>query len=91
MSKMTFETAHDAALYAAAFAHAFEYAMDGMAIMQQRGRMSVNDRRGALRHFAREHLAKVDAEDTCVLHVPHLENFVIGYDKSGVFYARPKP
>jgi hypothetical protein len=90
MSKMTFDNAHDAALYAAAFQHAAEYMMDAMAEMQQRGRLRAVEQRGALRHFARTQLAKVDAEDPCKLEIPHLEDWHIGYDRQGRFYAKPK-
>lgn len=90
MSTITFRTPEQAALYAAGFQHAMEYACDAWELMQHRGRMSVNDRRASLRHFAREYLAQVNPDDPCQLEVPHLEHFEIGYDKDGVFYAKPK-
>ena len=90
MSTMTFDNAHDAAMYRAGFQHAMEYACDAWELMQHRGRMSVNDRRASLRHFAREYLAKVDEHNPCVLSIPHLEHFEIGYDRCGKFYAREK-
>ncbi len=90
MSKMTFDTPAQAALYRAGFQHAMEYACDAWAEMQHRGRLRAVEQRGALRNFSRTHLAQVDAEDPCVLSIPHLEAWHIGYDKDGRFYARPK-
>lgn len=87
MHKMQFENERERTLYMAAFQHGAEYMLDAWAEMQARGRMTVNDRRLALRCFNREMLAKPVPGDKCALSFVHLENFNIGFDKHGFFKA----
>lgn len=87
---LTFDTDHDRQMYADGFQHAMQYACDCWELLQHRGKGTVDQRRAALRHFARALLAQPVAGDSYALSIPHLEHYEIGYDRQGVFYARPK-